>query len=294
MEQQQSVDALRLIIPRDLHFGISTRPERYWYAGDPVKTAIMDSFSLFLPTGERFFIKSLKHYLPELRDAALCDEVRALCAQEALHSREHEDYNAGLRQLGYPVDAMEDRARSALGMVRGALYRLAITCAVEHVTATFSTLVLKDPEVLQGASDAYRRLWTWHALEELEHKSVALKVFYAVTTHLSARQRYLLRVGALNAVALVFTRILTQNLRAYLRADFGKMRFRDALHYLNALFGTPGFYRRSLGYFFAYFKPGFHPDQRDDGSLVAYWRSHVDDAVRNGIYQPTNVAKRPS
>ena len=56
------------IIPRNIRFNIAEAPKRHWYGGNLHKTALVDVFSLFLPEGERFFIRSLKHYAAGLED----------------------------------------------------------------------------------------------------------------------------------------------------------------------------------------------------------------------------------
>ncbi len=51
------------IIPRNFHFNIRANRKRHWLGDDVVKTVLIDNLSIFLPEGERFFIRSLKHYI---------------------------------------------------------------------------------------------------------------------------------------------------------------------------------------------------------------------------------------
>jgi predicted metal-dependent hydrolase len=267
------------IIPRDVRFDIAGAARRDWFGGDKVKTALMDCFSIALPSGERFFIRSLKHYLPHIADERLRADVQDLCLQEAYHTREHENYNAAMAALGYPVAEMERRPKAPLDAIGKPVARLAATCAIEHITATFSALVLKHPAILDGAPEAYRRLWTWHALEELEHKAVALDVFNAVTGKMSRWQRYALRVGTMNIVLVLFTLSVTRNMMTYVRTDGDRAGLSFWARYLKLLFVNPGFYRRSARYFLAYYRPRFDPARQDDSELLVQGRRGLEGAA---------------
>src|SRR5690606_30004537 len=133
--------------------------------------------------------------------------------------REHEDYNRALAKLGYDVEAMEQPVIKTLRSDKIPVFRLAVTCAIEHLTATLSTVTLRHPRFLENAAPAYRRLWMWHALEELEHKAVALDVLAAATQSYSPFKRYMLRTMAFNAVAWTFLVVTLRNLKLFAQAD---------------------------------------------------------------------------
>jgi hypothetical protein len=54
--------------------------------------------------------------------------------------------------------------------------------------------LLTNARHFHGIPEEIRRLWTWHALEETEHKSVALDTFLYVTREVSPCKRWLFRV----------------------------------------------------------------------------------------------------
>lgn len=260
------------IIPRDIRFHIIDAPKRHWYDGHLQKTALVDCFSLFLPEGERFFIRSLKHYAAGLEDRELAKEINGYAVQEAFHTREHEDYNRALAALGYDVETMEAPIRHALRKTQNPVLRLAVTCAIEHLTATFSLFLLRNPQMLDGAEPAYRRLWMWHALEEMEHKAVALDVFNHATRDLSAWKRYLLRIGAMNGTIVGFIALLFRNVRLYAKADGASTGFGFWLKFLGVLFIDPGYSRLTAGSFFSYYLPGFNPRRKDDLEIIEQGR----------------------
>ncbi len=125
------------IVPRSPQFDVDDRTNFYWHGGDAAKTAIFDAFSIFLPSGERFFIRSVRYFESRVDDPLLKREVNAFLAQEAIHSREHRIYNAGLEKLGHDVERLEAPVTAALNWVERRTSRvacLAVTCAIEHFT----------------------------------------------------------------------------------------------------------------------------------------------------------------
>lgn len=265
------------IIPRDIRFGILENPTRHWLGGDLHKTALIDGLSIFLPEGERYFIRSLKYYAPRLKDKQLADEINGYAVQEAFHTREHEDYNRALAKLGYDVEAMEAPVIKTLRSDKIPIFRLAVTCAIEHLTATLSTVTLRNPQFLADASPAYRRLWMWHALEELEHKAVALDVFDAATPKYSAFKRYMLRTMAFNAVAWTFLKITLRNITLFAKGDGVKTGPRFWARMLLVLFIAPGYWRKCAPLVLRYYLPGFSPLNKDDHALIRKGRAWLYD-----------------
>lgn len=271
------------IIPRDIRFGLRENATRHWYDGDLIKTFTADGLSIFLPEGERFFIRSLKHFGPLLKDRELAAEINGYSVQEAYHTREHEDYNKAMSSLGYDVEAMEKPVIRAMDIVKNPLHRLAVTCAIEHLTATLSTVTLRHPELLEGAAAPYRRLWMWHALEELEHKAVALDVLKAVTPGMSGIQRYFLRVFAMNGTIIPFLLIFVRNLRIYARHDGVKTGFGFWMRFLRIVLVSPGFWRRCMPLVLKYYLPNFDPRNSDDAELVRRGRDWLAREMGFGV-----------
>jgi len=255
-----SVDGSHAIPRRNIRFFLGDHHDPDWFGGCPYKSAYCDGLSIFFPNGERFFVRSVAHYLPRLESfPGLRDDIRGFMAQEAMHTREHEVYNERLRELGYPVDAMDKRITDTVARVKGPLYQLALTVAAEHLTATLAHLVLRDDQIFAGAPEGYRDLWTWHSLEEMEHKGVAFDVYRAVTADLSGWQRYALRCTTMMLITWHMHRLVMLNMRDILktRGLFSRWRVHGFGWFLLLL--RPGYYRRSLGYYLTFFMPGFDP-----------------------------------
>jgi predicted metal-dependent hydrolase len=270
------------IIPRDIRFGILENAQRHWLDGDIIKTVLIDGLSIFLPEGERFFIRSLKHYGPKIADRELAAEINGYAIQEAFHTREHEEYNRAMTTLGYDVEKMEKPIRLGFEVVKNPLHRLAITCAIEHMTATLSSLTLRHPELLDNAAPAYRRLWMWHALEELEHKAVALDVLKAATPDMSRWQRYLVRVLGMNATLFPFLVLFLRNVPIYAKADGVKTGLRFWLRFIWVTLVAPGYWRRCMPNVLRYYLPGFDPRNSDDAELMRKGREWLANDMPPG------------
>lgn len=251
-----------------------------WFEGDPLRSTYTDALSVFFPVGERFFIAAVRGYAKRIDDPALKEEIRAFCVQEALHTREHEAYNETLRRHGYDVDALEAPAAQVLARVKSPLQRLLVTASIEHLTATLAHLVLENPDILARVPAPYRDLWTWHSLEEMEHKGVAFDVLQLALADRPPWKRYLARCAALVVVTTELHRILFTNMHEMLRTRGLSTGLRSWATALWMMFGRPGYYRRGLAYYLSYFRPGFHPWRVREPAEAARWRDYFDRRLR--------------
>lgn len=277
------MNADKAIFTRDLHFDFQDIEKHDWYNGDPLRTTYCDALSPLFPEGERFFIRSVKQYVDRIEDPKLKEDIRNFCIQEALHTREHEAYNEHLAAYGYDIEKMEERVKKAISRAKTPLKKLALTVAIEHLTSTLSHVILKDPKLLENSTPVYRNLWTWHSLEEIEHKGVAFDVYQQVTQHLSPWKRYALRTSVLFLVTIDIHRLLMTNFFEMMRhrkASLGpKMWAKSAW----MLFGRPGYYRRAFLYYLKFYMPFFHPWKGDDGELVRQGRERLDAMLKSEI-----------
>ncbi|MDB4927941.1 MAG: hypothetical protein JWM10_425 [Myxococcaceae bacterium] len=156
---------------------------RYWFGGLKVASLLTNGVGLLFPMGERFFVRSVMHYLPRVDDPALRAQVKGFAGQEHRHARAHEDYNAVLAAQGYDVTGfLRVYERIAFGVVEPlapAALRLAVTAATEHFTAIMAEDTLRRGYFAAMESEVARML-RWHAAEEIEHKAVAFDVLKAV------------------------------------------------------------------------------------------------------------------
>lgn len=184
------------VAARKRHGGLEVRTPRvsfddvprHWLAGSAAATHIANGANLLFPAGERFFVRAVRHYLPELEKdparAELSARVRGFFGQEGRHAQAHERFFDRLRAQGYPIDDFLARyEKVAYGLIERAsppALRLATTVALEHFTAILAEDAIGGGAAgLAFAHPAVRQLLEWHALEEIEHKAVAFDVLDA-------------------------------------------------------------------------------------------------------------------
>jgi predicted metal-dependent hydrolase len=161
--------------------------ERFWFKGNPYTTSLLNAFHLVFPPGEEFFIRSVKACDQYIQDPELKKKVREFIGQEVHHSRAHEEFWAILRSQGYDIDTiLQFHDKYLYGILEpyfhkffGGTLPLSVTAAAEHFTASFADAALSHPEVFDGVDPYFKNLFLWHAIEELEHKSVAYDVLKA-------------------------------------------------------------------------------------------------------------------
>src|SRR5690606_35311341 len=127
--------------------------------------------------------------------------------QEAMHSLEHVAMNQHVRDQGMPVDDMEKHLAVVLGIASKLprRHQLAITCALEHMTAMMADLLLERDDVREDMHESMRPLWMWHAIEETEHKAITYDVFNQVGGTYAERSFYLaFSTAALGVMATYF------------------------------------------------------------------------------------------
>jgi predicted metal-dependent hydrolase len=258
---------------RNLRFDLDEVP-RHWNAGRKAVTAFYDNLSVFFPAGERFFIASVRAHADRVKDAALARDVKGFCGQEAVHSREHLRYNDMLRRQGYPIDDMERRVIAILDRVGRRTpkrWQLAATCALEHFTALMGHVLLADRELLEGAHPTMAALWRWHAAEENEHKALAFDVYRAAGGNDVERAALMLA-----ATVIFWSKVVEQQARM-MATDGIAFSPREWWSLVRYLFVEPGSMRRLIPLYLRYYRPGFHPNDVDDGGLLEAWRAAYEE-----------------
>ena len=91
---------------RRMDFGFDAMPE-HWFDDNPFLSSLLAALSVSFPPGERYFIRSVLHYLPRITDERLRAEIRAFVGQEGNHTKEHLAFNRFLDAKGLPATAME-------------------------------------------------------------------------------------------------------------------------------------------------------------------------------------------
>jgi uncharacterized protein len=248
------------IHPRNLKFGTGGVEGRWWHSGSAEKTILFDALSIMFPHGEKFFMDSVRYFERDITDTQLRTDIKGFLHQEAIHTREHLEYNARLERLGYPADKLDAGVKARFDFVRrhfGKQRQLGITLALEHFTAILAHEMLTVDAHLDGAEPAFKRLWQWHSLEEAEHRSVAFNVFQKRFG--SSIGTYFLRCRIMLITTVIFNMFIWSHVRQMMRVDGLSRSPKAWARMLWFAFGSSGIFRRIALPWATYFLPGFHP-----------------------------------
>ena len=256
-------------IPRDPELDLTTVP-KHWVAGNPVATAISNGINLLFPHGERFFVRSVHHYLNQITDPLLRAQVKAFFKQEGHHASAHDDLNEQLRKQGFEIDRfLAAYAKVSLWIEQHSSPKLNLagTAAAEHFTA-----ILADGSFTNGMLDildpTMAKLLAWHAAEEIEHKAVAFDVLQQID------DSYALRMAGLAYATIVLSSywawsaisLLRQEKLGWrgIRANFEKMKSKRK--------GEGPIVRRVfLRGIRQYIRRDFHPNDNHNEHLARAW-----------------------
>lgn len=257
------------ITPRPVSIDFPPGTPKFWYAGSPFISHLFDAFSTTLPVGEDLFIYSLRQVREQLQDPQLKKQIRGFIGQEAFHSREHHKYNHLMKRWGYDIDKMDRSMNRATRIIRrwlNPMQALAVTLSCEHITSILSAAILRG-DLMVDADPAMKALWQWHAVEEIEHKSVAWDVYQALGG------RYRTRVIWMNFALLLIGVRVAARLLHMLRRDgllFDRSVWRDGLQFL---FGRSGLVKTLKQDFLDFYRRDFHPWHHDTLALTEGWKA---------------------
>lgn len=263
------------IKPQRMGFEFGEQVPRYWFYNNALASQTMNALSVLFPEGEQFFVDSVRAFRDQIQDKKLKDEVRGFIGQEAMHSLEHIAMNQHVRDQGMPVEEMERDLKVLLDVARKLpkRHQLAITCALEHITAMMADMLLERDDVRGDMHESMRPLWVWHAIEETEHKAVAYDVFLQAGGTYTERAVYqILSTVALGIVSTWYT---------------GRMALKDRRHFsirdtakgLWYFWGKDGAFSSLIPTWFEYFKPGFHPWDKDNSELIGRFKAQIEAYV---------------
>jgi predicted metal-dependent hydrolase len=267
----------RAIPTRRISFeeALAALPKNFAQDGDLFAAHLTAVLSGLFPDGEDFFVRSVRHFRDRVTDPALKKQVAGFIGQESVHGREHRALNDRLAELGYPTKLVEKVTLFGLRTrerILPPIANLALTAALEHVTATLGETLLAN-EGLQEmfGNETMRELFLWHALEETEHKAVAFDVYRTVGGSEALRiwTMRLLRYGFTAGLALA----VVASVLADPDAHRGGALRRSWRHFRSSpLAALKWDLWRQLG---EYNRRGFHPDDRDTTALLAEWRQRL-------------------
>jgi uncharacterized protein len=253
-------------------FGEDRRYAKYFVDDDIVFSHFVAGLSGAFPPGEEAFIRSVRDLAEDIKDPVLKKRVAGFIGQESMHGQAHRSLNEKLVEKGYPIRWWDSKSLKKR-MIRfeqrlpGRMH-VAMTAAAEHYTAVLAERVLASDEIqaIPGDPEVWNLL-NWHALEELEHKSVAFDVYRSVGG--SERMRIAV-MAAMIGVTLPLTAVsLTV---ALARDPIARRQPRRLAREAYVQLRGPLF-RGLFADLARYLRPGFHPDDIDTTALLERWQA---------------------
>ncbi len=241
---------------------------KHWLGGSVFRTHWLNSYTLIIPDGEKFILRTTKRYADRV-DPELRERLLGLLGQEISHSREHEKFFDNLREQGYRIGGFVSAYKFAsysvlerlISGLMGRKFLLSTAAGIEHFNAIIAEAGLSNG-FLEKADPEVRPLFEWHYAEEIEHKAVVYDVLRQVAPS------YPLRAIGMVFATCTFMGALLMGTMVLLAQD-GKLFDRECLkEAVQFFFSKERFVQRLLGAIRDYLRRGFHPDQHDSYPLA--------------------------
>ena len=152
-----------------------------WQPERPSFAMQCNMVSFFAPGFERFIVQATKQAIPLMRDRDVAEEAEDYLRQEGQHSRAHVSHLRalirrwpGLKETMDEVIASYDR----LTATKPLAWRLAYPAVVEATfTPYFKVFLDHEEKFFRPGDERVASLFIWHFVEEIEHRSSALRVY---------------------------------------------------------------------------------------------------------------------
>ena len=209
------------------------------------------------PQGERFFVWSVRNYEHLAIKEPLKSNIQEFYTQEKNHAAIHKSFNRSLGKLGYDIDRLEKRLEAKITkrtLMDSHIRCLAATVVMEHISAMVSEAIL-DESWMGGIKDpGIKKMWMWHAMEEVNHRSVAADVFEL------AEGSYWERVIALMGTVIIFYGELASRMAHFLKKDGLLFRPKTWGQILILFLEAGGIFHLTVWKQLSLLSPKFHPD----------------------------------
>ncbi|WP_300424637.1 metal-dependent hydrolase [uncultured Thalassolituus sp.] len=262
-----------MIEVRRMDFDFGKLDQQDWYRNNPVLTAFMSVLSGTFPPGEQMFIESVRHYKDRVSDPELLAHVADFTRQEAHHTNQHKLANEALESLGWKAQEIERRVEKAIGFFnhkRTPRERLAATVCLEHITAIVAEYVLTHPQQLEGMHPSIKYMMIWHAIEEIEHKSVAFDVYMTTGGKRSTLRRIM------KAISVLFPALTVGRTFYLLWAARRMPSWAQTKEAWTMLFGKDGMITCIKAPFKDFYRDDFHPEDHDNRELIERWKAEIE------------------
>jgi len=173
-----------MITLRDFTFNLEESKVKN-YARNSKITRVLNSFSLLLPVGERYFIESVRSYKDEVSEN-LKKDIELFIKQEGPHGLQHRNLN---KMLGVDLSLTDSEALGILNKYGiDKEHKLLVTVTLERYTGLMGYTMPFVKKFLFPKQNEFAHLWIKHAKEEKEHIEVPEKLMKEVCNFSKVKQ----------------------------------------------------------------------------------------------------------
>lgn len=258
---------------RTVRFDYSDIEGDTFHSNDAVVSAFWVGLSATFPLGEAEFIRSVKLFENQITDPKLVADVADFAAQEAHHGLQHKKLNKHFDDNGFNTKQVENLISEEISkrqVTWSPKKRLMRTVCAEHVTAVMANFALTQPNAMRDVPESFHNMFAWHAIEEIEHKSVAFDVYQNTVGDMAALKRHY--AGFIFYEFPLSYYLVTR----FLLKDRGhKVTWAERKAMWKFLFGKGGMMSSMFKHYMMFFKKGFHPWNHDDSAVIEEWKDKL-------------------
>ncbi len=158
--------------------------KKHWVKDDGFLTHWMNAYTLTIPGGEDFNVRTIRSYIDDITDESLRNTAQGFVAQELSHGKAHGEFLKVLTRQGYNtkifLSIYNFLSFKVLEPLSTKLSKLAFVVAVERINELIAEVNLEHKLLDESPSEA-ANLYKWHFAEEIEHKSVAYDIYQNIS-----------------------------------------------------------------------------------------------------------------
>lgn len=155
----------------------------HWQPAAPDVAVMLNAVGVLAVGFEKHIVASTRAAIPLIKDPEVAAEAEGFLRQEAQHANSHRRHLAALARTHPGIQGVVDRVVERFNALstRSLRYQLAYTAALEATfTPTFKLFLDHESELFRPGDERVASLFLWHFVEEVEHRSSALKIYDAV------------------------------------------------------------------------------------------------------------------
>ncbi len=156
-----------------------------WQPANPSFGLFGNVFTFLAIAFERYIVSATRQALPRISDATIAEEADDFVRQEAQHARAHRAHAKAMIAQYPGLDGTYAAANAAYDELlerEDVEFHLAYVANLEATFTLLFKMVLDNRhDLFDGSDERVGTMFLWHFVEEIEHRSSALRIHHAVT-----------------------------------------------------------------------------------------------------------------